>query len=105
MILTDKALQDFNKQKPWYFWLLPEKYRNLIIYRWFLNDEKFWINLWCRDNGYDYGVEHPNSAINKVYVGVGKGIEDFDENIRRAITVANILYNDRSIVEIPRIFF
>lgn len=108
-MLTGKAKEAFDRQKPWYFNFLPKKYKNLIIYRWLVTDGSIPIDLWSRYNeGFSYCVTNPDLDKNIVYVcsgKVGKWNKSFDNNIERAIHIANIVYNEPSIVNIPRKFF
>lgn len=108
-LLTHQTLIDFNKYKPFYFNLLPFKFKLLIIFRWLVTKGKIPIDVWSRSNdGFSYTVTHPNLFINKVYTCSGTSgnwNKDFDDNLKRAIRIANILYNDSRIVNIPRVNF
>lgn len=53
-------------------------------------------------DGFDYNVQHPIHDI--VYVSkqrAGERSKDFDEVLRQALRIANIVYNDRSIRSVP----
>lgn len=108
-MLTGKAKQDFNRQKPWYFRFLPNSYKNLIVYRWLVTEGKIPIDIWARNNeGFSYTVTNPDIEKDIVYIcsgKVGNWNKSFDNNIERAIHIANIVYNDPSIMNIPRQFF
>lgn len=97
MILTDKCKEDFSNIKKWYFNLLPNNIKNLIIYEWFNTKTNIYIDLqYWENDGFDYGVQHP--YINEVYLSnrkAGNRRQEFDVNLQVAIINANKIYNEK----------
>lgn len=102
-MLTNKTLEAFNLYKPWYFTFLPVKYKQLIILRWFNTRTDICVDIqhW-RGDGFDYNVQHP--IYDAVYVPrqkAGERTKDFDYILKKALVIANFIYNHRLKENIP----
>ena len=96
MELTGKCKKDFNNYKPWYYFLMTNNHKRLIMYGWFNCLTGFKIDIHSSLNCYDWFIIHP--FLDKVYTS------DRDVNInpynafspclKDALKKANEIYNN-----------
>lgn len=97
-MITNQAKTQFWSANSWLFVLLPQKYLNLIIMRWFNSKTTVFIDVQNWGGKFDYMVGIYDT--DKVFVDNTKSENrstDFDATLAKAIVKANQLFNEQKI--------
>ncbi|QQV90944.1 hypothetical protein Freya2_7 [Polaribacter phage Freya_2] len=94
-MLSGKCKEDFIKYSKFWWFLIPRRFFNFIIFRWFNTETEICIDIqhWQGD-GFDYAVQHPyKNEVYQSYKNAGDRTKNFDFNMEQALEKANEIYN------------